>query len=111
MNHHRSGDRSGVSGQVADLLLDEPPLFTARGKFSVEPLEASLLFFQLLGERLEPLQGSMLDFLLEFFLPSRPGPLQRQGCRSSLLAELRREGLLGGEKSLRVYPQGIRQPS
>ena len=77
MNHHRSGDRSGVSGQVADLLLDESPLFTTLGKFAVEPSEASLFFFQLLGERLESPQGSMLDFLLEFFLPSRPGPLQR----------------------------------
>ena len=86
-----------MGGQVADLLLDEPPLFAARGKFTVEPLEATLLFFQLLGERPEPLQGSMLDFLLEFFLPIRPGPLQRQGRRSSLLTELCREGPLGGE--------------
>jgi hypothetical protein len=34
-----------VSGEVSDLLLDEPPLFATLGKFPVELLEASLFLF------------------------------------------------------------------
>src|SRR5215211_5532043 len=40
VEHHRSRDRPGLGGYVADLTLDESALFAALGKLAVESLEA-----------------------------------------------------------------------
>jgi hypothetical protein len=40
VEHHGSRYRSRLSGYVADLALNEPPLLAALREFAIEPLEA-----------------------------------------------------------------------
>src|SRR5829696_7430764 len=103
-NYGRSFHRPRPPRYLPNLTLYEPPLLTALGKLSVEPLEAPMLDIQSTREGVEAFEGSTLKPALELALPGFSGPPQRQGHRTLLLA-----GLPRTEEFFRRHVQGSSQ--